>query len=804
MKNFKFLSRKTISFVIAFIILFSTVNFNIKAAIPTSYDLRDYGYVTSVKNQGNANSCWVFATIGAIESSLIVGGYADSSIDLSEAHLGWFSINSAISNENDLTYGDGLSVDNPYQYSGNDLYAIWAISRGFGLEFEEFSKYNVSDPDSTFVRESSRNVSEYTVSQLNIYEPSESDSIKQAIITNGAVMASYRDSSGYYTRGNDGYCFYENVYTETNHATLIIGWDDDFSKENFGDLQPSSNGAWLCRNTRGTSWGDNGYFWLSYETTSLKRIVSFVAEPSENDIYQIYQYDGYGFSKALSINDSGIVYTSNIFDITENGCLEKIAFYTAMTNLNHDITIYRLNESYSSPVDGEVISNFSKSCNNLGYYLCDLPSPVNVYAGDAISIVVKISGSGRIKFYSEGTENRASINGKSFASPDGISWVDTAQNNFGNLCIKAWVDPDVYEGPDIISLYNKMLPISEEYYEDNILSSVMDKVNKLDLTGSTDRETLNCYLRLVCLYEKYFGFVTVENEEQFIAFANLVNSGNKFTDTVIVLTGDLDFTNISFTVPSEFNGIFNGKYHSIKGITYQSGVDAGLFGTICQNGIVKNVVMNDCSFVTSEYAGGIAARNEGLIIDCAVSASLSSEYLYSGLVAGFNKGKVLNCAVKGDSGEYSFGEIVGENTFGIIQSCLYSGNSPVCDGNAPIESHQASVFEDVIMVRGLGIPMKNVSLFASLYHSTPNSYEGNAYTGAIIENFKISVLGDIDGDGELSASDYLKIKSYFLEIIDLSDVYLSSADIDQNGFIEATDYLLIKSHFLNITDIYGV
>ncbi|MDR3190776.1 MAG: C1 family peptidase [Lactobacillaceae bacterium] len=51
-----------------------------------------------------------------------------------------------------------------------------------------------------------------------------------------------------------------------NHATTIVGWDDNFATTNFATgTQPDQNGAFLVKNSWGTTWGDGGYCWVSYE-----------------------------------------------------------------------------------------------------------------------------------------------------------------------------------------------------------------------------------------------------------------------------------------------------------------------------------------------------------------------------------------------------------------------------------------------------------------------------------------------------------------------------------------------------------
>jgi len=77
--------------------------------------------------------------------------------------------------------------------------------------------------------------------------------IKDALYKNGPVyvgFAVYSDFSYY----NGGVYRYASGYLRGYHAVCVVGWDDT-----------KDGGAWYVKNSWGTGWGDNGYFWIGYD-----------------------------------------------------------------------------------------------------------------------------------------------------------------------------------------------------------------------------------------------------------------------------------------------------------------------------------------------------------------------------------------------------------------------------------------------------------------------------------------------------------------------------------------------------------
>ena len=109
--------------------------------------------------------------------------------------------------------------------------------------------------------------------------------IKEQLMNNGAATIAVSFAQNNFNSENNTfflptYCTQDN---SVSHEVTIIGWDDNFPKEKFknhadiyynytteiqytADIEPRENGAWIVLNSWGSEYGDNGIFYLSYES----------------------------------------------------------------------------------------------------------------------------------------------------------------------------------------------------------------------------------------------------------------------------------------------------------------------------------------------------------------------------------------------------------------------------------------------------------------------------------------------------------------------------------------------------------
>lgn len=65
------------------------------------------------------------------------------------------------------------------------------------------------------------------------------------------------------------------------------------------------------------------------------------------------------------------------------------------------------------------------------------------------------------------------------------------------------------------------------------------------------------------------------------------------------------------------------------------------------------------------------------------------------------------------------------------------------------------------------------------------------------KSFRVVIYGDVNGDGKISAVDYVKVMNYMMSSGNLSGSYKLAADINNDGKISAVDYVKIMNYIMN-------
>ncbi len=189
------------------------------------------------------------------------------------------------------------------------------------------------------------------------------------------------------------YAQYTDENVVSNHAVTVVGWDDTFSADNWPEgRRPPADGVWIVKNSWGESWGDGGYFLLSYYDMTLTAIGSFeyIVEDSQQEIdtFSISQYDYMPFEIISSTLFDTPVYASNIFVTEEESVLSSIAVMTGELNTSVTASVYLLKGETVVPTDGILLGSTTETFTFAGYHRMDLSTNLLLPEGARIAIVV--------------------------------------------------------------------------------------------------------------------------------------------------------------------------------------------------------------------------------------------------------------------------------------------------------------------------------------------------------------------------------------------------------------------------------
>jgi C1A family cysteine protease len=412
-------------------------------ALPSSYDLRTLGKVTPVENQGSCDTCWAFTTYGSMESDL-EPGETDS-----------FSEN----NLKNLSGFDSLPCTNGGNFRMSTAYlARWAGPINTSDDPYVQSDYRSTSPPGLPPQKHVQDV--FILAGRN--GPTDNDTLKGAVMTYGGVATvMYMDpavadgkTSPYYNGATYSYYYYNSSTSGANHAVTLVGWNDTYSASNFS-ATPPGDGAFLIKNSWGTGWGDQGYFWVSYYDTvyAMDSSSVFAGDQPIANFTREYSYDWLGWIGSQGYN-SETAWFANVYTAAAQEQLEAVSFYAASNDSTYTINIYT--GVTGGPTTGTLVGTTIGGLTNAGYYTISLASPVPLASGTEFAAVVELNTPGwnapiPVHYAVPGySSNVFASPGHSYQSADGNTWTDTtAINSTMSVCLKAFTDqaPTVSTSP---------------------------------------------------------------------------------------------------------------------------------------------------------------------------------------------------------------------------------------------------------------------------------------------------------------------------------------------------------------------
>ena len=432
------------------------------ADLPVRFDWREEApeILTPVKAQ-IGGTCWAYATIACAEANLIKKGIADSSIDLSEAHLIWFTNGQGAPTDpadprSGGTHNEGTDG---YRSSASVLSTDCTLAAWQGVipEGDAASHAQMQPLD-----ESLRYQSIAHLQNAEGYPVDEPETIKAKLMEKGPMVLSYFNSHDKEDAISEQHGYYNQNYAEAKeqdtlngdyHLVTLVGWDDSFAKENF-NTEPPGDGAWILRDSQSSRINaGNSYYYMSYYEPSIRTYYSYDFEPVTN-YANVYHYNDSEINRYHPAKEENGYLIANVFEAKQAETIAAVGLFTDTRAENYLISIYELEPGFVNPQDGILIERFAGVAEFRGFHTVQLPHPHAVKPGQLYSVVIQLPIGKTYGAYFDSAVYSKGVSFRGLYNSEGVlKWNDCYDLDFGDCCIHVYTayeeEPEAYISGDL-------------------------------------------------------------------------------------------------------------------------------------------------------------------------------------------------------------------------------------------------------------------------------------------------------------------------------------------------------------------
>ena len=430
--------------------------------LPSKFDLRDWGWVSPIRNQGWMGACWTFGMTGTLESALLKA--ANITTDFSENNMQNTMLQYSI-------YGCGGTGE----FGANILSTAYLLSwlGAFTQDADTYDEVGKISPVITTLNDIHVQDVMFTPNK----EIPNGTQLKLAIIKYGSIdvsffgQSTFDDVNPYYNPKT--HAQYVNESLDANHDVSIIGWDDNYDASNFL-ITPPGNGAWIVKNSYGTEWGDNGFVYVSYYDKSLinskdvsNYATSIIIENTE-PYNKNYQYSLIWGTVFKSGNQS--VSYMNEFEALENDAIAAVGTYFDKEGNNYTVEIY---------VNGELKLTQAGVSPYFGYHTIKLNEYIPIRKGDVFKAVITSNAAPSLNLTDARPHYTQNLSFISY----GETWEDTYDLGY-IVCLKVYTVALPIYTEDLVKIYK-----NDSRFEANIGAAnetVIFEINGRNYTRVSD------------------------------------------------------------------------------------------------------------------------------------------------------------------------------------------------------------------------------------------------------------------------------------------------------------------------------